>query len=38
MATDIDALVIETFILRKDEQPAVPKSAATDYVKSFALD
>ncbi len=38
MATDIDALVIENFILRKDEQPAQLKSAAADYVKSFALD
>ena len=38
MATDIDALVIENFILRKDEQPALLKSAAADYVKSFALD
>jgi carbamoyltransferase len=38
MATDIDALVIENFILRKDEQPALQKSAAADYVKSFALD
>jgi carbamoyltransferase len=38
MATDIDALVIETFILRKDEQPALPNAAARDYVNSFALD
>jgi carbamoyltransferase len=38
MATDIDALVIENCILRKDEQPVLLKSAAADYVKSFALD
>jgi carbamoyltransferase len=38
MATDIDALVIENFILRKDEQPALLKSAAADHVGSFALD
>jgi carbamoyltransferase len=38
MATDIDALVIENCILRKDEQPALLKSAAADHVGSFALD
>jgi len=38
MATDIDALVIEDFVLRKDEQPALRKSARTDYVESFSLD
>ena len=38
MATDIDALVIENFVLHKDEQPALRKSAGADYVKSFSLD
>ncbi len=38
MATDIDVLVIESFILLKSDQPPLPKSAATSYVESFELD
>jgi carbamoyltransferase len=38
MATDIDVLIIESFILLKGDQPPLPKSAATSYVESFELD
>ena len=38
MATNIDALVIENFVLRKDEQAALPKAAAEAYVSQFSLD
>jgi carbamoyltransferase len=38
MATDIDVLVIEGFILHKGDQPPLPKAAAASYVESFELD
>jgi carbamoyltransferase len=38
MATDVDVLVIESFILLKSDQPPLPRSAATSYVESFELD
>jgi carbamoyltransferase len=38
MATNIDALVIEDFVLQKEEQPALPKPAADAYVNQFSLD
>jgi carbamoyltransferase len=38
MATNIDALVIENFVLRKDEQAALPKATAEAYVSQFSLD
>jgi carbamoyltransferase len=38
MATNIDALVIENFVMRKEEQAAVDKPAAEAYVNQFSLD
>ena len=38
MATEIDVLVIENFVLRREEQPARSERAAHDYVARFALD
>jgi carbamoyltransferase len=38
MATNIDALVVENFVMRKDEQAAMSKPAAEAYVNQFSLD
>jgi carbamoyltransferase len=38
MATNIDALVLETFVLLKDEQPGARQYPSDDYLAQFALD
>jgi len=38
MATDMDILVLENCLLRKEEQPQQDRSAQANYLESFALD
>ena len=38
MATNIDALVVENFVLLKEQQANVPKLDVGDYLREFALD
>ena len=38
MATNIDALVLENFVLLKDQQPNATKLDASEYLREFALD
>jgi carbamoyltransferase len=38
MATNIDALVLENFVLLKDQQANVPELDVDDYLREFALD
>jgi carbamoyltransferase len=38
MATNIDALVLENFVLLKEQQANVPKLEVDDYLREFALD
>ena len=38
MATDMDVLVLENFILRKEDQPEQDSSARQQYIDSFSLD
>ena len=38
MATDMDVLVLESFVLFKDEQPKVSKDDVKQYLASFDLD
>lgn len=38
MATDMDVLVLENFILRKSEQPKRDDATRENYLESFALD
>ena len=38
MATNIDALVLENFVLLKDQQPNATKLDANEYLREFALD
>jgi carbamoyltransferase len=38
MATNIDALVLENFVLLKDQQANVPELDVGDYLREFALD
>jgi len=38
MATDMDILVLESFVLFKDEQPKVSKDDVKRYLESFDLD
>jgi len=38
IATDMDVLVLENFVLYKKEQPAETKEARDEYIRSFKLD
>jgi carbamoyltransferase len=38
MATNMDALVLENFVLLKAEQPGARQHASDDYLAQFALD
>jgi carbamoyltransferase len=38
LATHMDVLVLEKFVLLKKDQPAVPEGKLDDYLKQFALD
>jgi len=38
LATDMDALVIEDFLLLKEEQTAMAPHQVKDYLERFALD
>jgi carbamoyltransferase len=38
MATNMDVLALENFVLKRDDQPAVPKAARDAYVGQFSLD
>jgi carbamoyltransferase len=38
MATDMDVLVLESFVLLKDEQPKISKADVKKYLASFDLD
>jgi carbamoyltransferase len=38
MATDMDVLVLENLVLRKEDQPAIPKEDVQKYLASFELD
>jgi len=38
VATGIDALVLECFVLRKEDQPGVPGHVTDDYLSQFPLD
>jgi hypothetical protein len=38
MATDIDALVIENFLLLKEEQSGATQYGTEEHLKQFALD
>jgi carbamoyltransferase len=38
LATNIDALVLERFVLLKEQQPALPPEAVDEYLKQFSLD
>ena len=38
IATDMDVLVLENFVLYKKEQPAETKEAREEYIRSFKLD
>jgi carbamoyltransferase len=38
MATNIDVLVLENFVLLKEQQADVPKLDVNDYLREFALD
>ena len=38
MATNMDALVLENFVLLKEEQPGARQYPSDDYLAQFALD
>ncbi len=38
LATEMDALVLEDFVLLKEEQPASARAAVVGYERSFELD
>jgi carbamoyltransferase len=38
MATNMDALVLEDFVLRKEEQPGAKENTLKDYLAQFQLD